>query len=342
MLVTGDTGFKGAWLSLLLHEMGATVVGVANSIPTAPSLFEDARLASLIEHHVADVRDRASLADVVVRTEPEIVFHLAAQSLVRASFTDPVGTWETNVLGTIHVLEACRRVPSVKAVVVATSDKCYENVGDGRPHREDDPLGGNDPYSSSKAAAEIAVGAWRSAFFGAGPVVATVRAGNVIGGGDWSPDRLVPDLVRAALGGLPLHVRNPTATRPWQDVMDCLAAYVMLAERVLVDPTAARAWNVGPPAGNVHDVALLVRRLVALWPGTISWKVDAAVHPPEAPLLALDSTAARRQLGWAPKLSLDESLVRLVDWYSRRAAGENALELTLEQIRSFSSADPQR
>jgi CDP-glucose 4,6-dehydratase len=233
-----------------------------------------------------------------------------------------------NVGGTVNLLEACRSTASVAAIVVVTSDKCYENRGDGRPHREGDPLGGHDPYSASKAAAEIVAASWRASYFADGPPMATVRAGNVIGSGDWPADRLVPDFVRAATGVAPLRIRNPAAVRPWQDVLDCLAGYLLVAERLRAgDNGASRAWNFGPSPEAARDVGSVVARLVELWPNTVAWRADDGPNPPEAPLLMLDSTDARTLLGWRPRSSLDESLADLVAWHVSHAAGEDVLPL---------------
>lgn len=337
VLITGHTGFKGAWLSLWLHVLGAEVVGLSDGVPTTPALFSAARLADLVDDRRVDVRNAGDVLAAVALAEPEVVFHLAAQSLVRLSLADPVGTWETNVMGTINVLEACRNT-ATRAVVVVTSDKCYQNTGDGHPHREADPLGGNDPYSSSKAAAELATAAWRASLLGDGPAVATVRAGNVIGGGDWAADRLVPDAIRAAVDGSVLRIRYPRAVRPWQDVLDCLEGYLMVAERLLEDRGVARPWNFGPPAGESLDVASVVERLDALWPTGLRWVVDDGPHPPEAPVLVLDAQEARQSLHWRPRQTVDQSLERLVLWYAGHASGADARELALQQLAPYLGA----
>ncbi|MCU1488176.1 MAG: CDP-glucose 4,6-dehydratase [Actinomycetia bacterium] len=337
--MTGHTGFKGAWLSLWLQSLGAEVVGFSDEVADGPSLFGDARVGDLVSDERGDVRDEVLVRQVVRHADPEVVFHLAAQSLVRRSYRQPVETWATNVLGTVNVLDACRTAPGVRALLVVTSDKCYEE-GDGGPHREGDPLGGPDPYSSSKAAAELATAAWRSSFLtDDGPAVASVRAGNVIGGGDWSEDRLVPDAVRAALAGEVLHLRNPDAVRPWQDVLDCLHAYLLVAERLLVDRSAARAWNVGPTDEACATVADVVGRLAGAWPGGFRWEAtpDAAA-PREAPRLELDASDAHRLLGWHPSRTLDESLVAIADWHVAQAGGADAQSLSLAQLEAFCRA----
>ena len=335
VLVTGHTGFKGSWLSLWLRELGADVVGVADGVPTTPSLYASAGVADLVHDVRADVTDQTAVRQAVVAAEPDVVFHLAAQSLVRRSYTDPVGTWRTNVDGTVAVLEAVRAAPSVRAVVVVTSDKCYRQPGPGRPYLEDDALGGDDPYSSSKAAAELATASWRRSFLDDGPPVATARAGNVLGGGDWAPDRLVPDTIRAASAGRPLVVRNPSYTRPWQDVLDCLHGYLLLAEALLAGEDVAEAWNFGPDPEAVQPVRAVVDGLARRWPGGFAHTTTPASGPHEASALLLDSSKARARLGWAPRRSLEDTLDHLVEWYVTEQRGDDVAALCLRHLRTF-------
>ncbi len=338
VLITGHTGFKGSWLSLWLHALGAEVTGFALAPPTRPSLFEQARIGDLITHVEGDVRDAAAVRAVVEATRPEAIFHLAAQPLVRASYDDPVGTYATNVMGTAHVLEAARQVPGVGAVVCVTSDKCYENREWVWPYRESDPMGGHDPYSSSKGAAELVIAAWRRSFFSeAGPLVASVRAGNVIGGGDWAEDRLIPDLVRAFEAGAAPLIRSPDAVRPWQHVLEALGGYLMIAERLLEgDSRFAEGWNFGPSDEDARPVSWIVERMRAAWgEGASNSLPDTGPRPHEAGLLRLDCSKARAALGWQPALRLEQALERVVAWHRAVAAGKDARRVTLAQIADY-------
>jgi CDP-glucose 4,6-dehydratase len=340
VLVTGHTGFKGSWLALWLEALGADVVGYANGVPTDPSLFELARVADGLTHVQGDVRDAGHLAAVVAEHRPEIVIHMAAQSLVRRSYSDPVGTFETNVLGTVNVLEAARAEPTVRAIVNVTSDKCYA-PGDGSPHAEDDPKGGNDPYSASKACAELAADAYRTAFLrDGGPALASARAGNVIGGGDWAPDRLMTDVMTAALERRTVTLRNPDAVRPWQHVLNPLEGYLLLAERLCSDREYARGWNFGPDTDDERPVRAVVDRLAERWGEGLTWARDEGDHPHETHVLRLDSTRAREELGWTPRWDLDRALASIVDWYRGYAAGESVRDVSLAQIHEFASAQP--
>jgi len=336
VLVTGHTGFKGAWLCLWLQSLGAHVYGASlGPMPTEPCLYDLARVAEGMAGSVAcDIRDPEAVSRAVARAAPQVVFHLAAQPLVRRSFKAPRETYETNVMGTLNVLEALRASPAVEAVVVVTSDKCYENREAPTPYREDDPLGGHDPYSSSKAAAELVTSAYRRSYFSgpAGPSVASARAGNVIGGGDWGEDRLVPDLVRAAVSQRNLSLRNPAAVRPWQHVLSPLSGYLVLAQALCGGPQFARAWNFGPDPADARTVEWVVRRMSSLWPGGVPWSVDEGPHPHEAGLLALDSSLARAELGWTPLLGLERGLAATVDWYRAWHDGEDLRELSLGQV----------
>jgi CDP-glucose 4,6-dehydratase len=342
VLVTGHTGFKGAWLSLWLQSLGAELTGLASGTPTSPSLYEQARVADGMAERRGDVRDAPAVSAALAESGAEIVLHLAAQPMVRRSLREPALTYEVNVMGTVNVLEAVRENPSqVRAAIVVTSDKCYENpTGSSRAFVEDDPLGGSDPYSSSKAAAELVAAAYRRSFFtGDGtPRLATARAGNVIGGGDRGEDRLLPDALRALEGGTPLLVRNPAAVRPWQHVLNPLAGYLLLAQALWEQPGAARPWNFGPPPGDARPVGWIVEHLAELWDGALQWHADDTPNPPEAPHLALDSSAAEAQLGWRPAWSLEEALPRIVDWHRRERAGEDMREHTLAQIASYAGA----
>ena len=322
MLVTGHTGFKGAWLALWLHALGARVTGFAAGPPTAPSLFEAARVGELVDDIRGDVRDAGAVRSACERARPELVFHLAAQAIVRAALDDPAGTYAVNVLGTAHVLEAARDA----AVVCVTSDKCYA-PGDG-PHVEGDPLGGRDPYSASKAAQELVAGAYRSSL---GVRVATARAGNVIGGGDWGRDRLLPDLARARESGAPVVLRHPDAVRPWQHVLDPLAGYLTLGERLRGASEWAAAWNFGP--ADAQPVRWVVDRVRERWP------LEVRVEPPadtvEAPALRLDASAARERLGWTPRLDACAAVAATVSWYDQVRAGSDARAVTLTQIEEL-------
>ena len=321
VLITGHTGFKGAWLALWLADLGAEVMGLSGPPPSDPALYEQARVREVCAREVvADVRDGAMVANALDEMRPEVVFHLAAQAIVRRSLADPTGTWETNVVGTANVLAA---LPAdVAAVVVVTSDKCYRDIESGRAMTEDDALGGKDPYSASKAAQELVVAAHRSTF---GGPLATARAGNVIGGGDWAADRLVPDVIRA--GDAEVVLRNPDAVRPWQHVLNPLSGYLLLGERLLAGDDVAEAWNFGPPAEDARTVREVVERLGARY--RVEQDPDAGK---ESVLLRLDSAKARERLGWTPGWDLDAGLAATRDWY----AGDGDVRArTVEQIRAY-------
>jgi len=376
VLLTGHTGFKGAWLSLWLQALGARVSGLAPGPPTRPSLYELARVGAGMEaQRAVDVRDAEGVLEALREERPEVVLHLAAQPMVRRSLRDPALTYAVNVLGTVNVLEAVRVEPGdVRAVVVVTSDKCYENPGDSRRFVEGDPLGGSDPYSSSKACAELVTAAYRRSFFAAAsdfaaddatataataatavtastvspPAdadageetgtrvrVATARAGNVIGGGDWGEDRLIGDIVRAVRAGETVKVRNPEAVRPWQHVLNPLSGYLRLAEELWRSPRAAQAWNFGPREGDARTVRWIVERLEALWQGAFAWEPDGGENPPEAGYLALDSGAAERGLGWLPEWDLAQALEQIVAWHEAERRGEDMREVSLAQIGRF-------
>lgn len=341
VLVTGHTGFKGSWLATWLHMLGAKVIGFALPPEGGPlSMFEATGLGSRIKSIEADVRNADAVAACLRDHSPEVVFHLAAQSLVRRSYADPITTFATNVLGTAHVLEASLRTPSVRSVVVVTSDKCYDNIESGKAFSESDPLGGADPYSASKACAELVTAAYRSSFArdgGTAPGIASARAGNVIGGGDWCEDRLVPDVMRALQAGSPLILRNPDSVRPWQHVLEPLRGYLLLAERLAGDRGEfGSSWNFGPRDDDAIPVRELVNRLAAAWPGK---RLDVRIEPAalhEAAVLRLDTTRARRHLGWKPALSIDEAVALTVSWYRDTSADRTSADgITLEQITAY-------
>lgn len=344
VLLTGHTGFKGAWLSVWLQSLGAEVTGFSDGIPTEPSLFRLAGVEAGLTHVLGDVRDRRAVAEAVRSAAPEVVIHMAAQPMVRRSFVDPHETYETNVMGTVNVLDAVRTVGSgtVRAVVNITSDKAYDNREQGRPFVEDDPMGGHDPYSNSKGCAELVADAFRRSYFsepGDGPRVASVRAGNVIGGGDWGEDRLVPDVMRAVSAGRPVPIRNPTAIRPWQHVLNPLSGYLVVAQELFREPTtAASGWNFGPAQDDAKPVSWIADRLSELWPDELAWEIDPGPHPHEAQFLSLDSTKAREQLGWRPRWALQRTLESIVEWHLGLRDGADPRALTLEQIRLFSAA----
>jgi CDP-glucose 4,6-dehydratase len=342
VFLTGDTGFIGGWLSLWLQSMKAEVFGFALAPPTEPNIFKRADVASGMLHTHGDVRELQPLTAALRAADPDIVFHLAAQPLVRESYQDPVGTYATNVMGTVHLLEAARQARSKPlAVIVVTSDKCYENTGQHHGYRESDPMGGHDPYSSSKGCSELVTWAYRRSFFatsGADLAIASVRAGNVLGGGDWGKDRLIPDAVKAFAKGQPLTIRNPSAVRPWQHVLDVLAGYLRLAELLCEKKRSDHcdAWNFGPDAASVVTVADLVDRLVKHWGGNASWVKDAGPHFHEMAYLSLDATKARNELGWRPRLVLDDALGWTVAWFKeeRRSSG-SMRDFTLGQIHKY-------
>jgi CDP-glucose 4,6-dehydratase len=345
VLITGHTGFKGGWLSLWLKHLGAVAHGVSLPPPTNPNLHETIRTFAFDRETVCDLRDFDATRAAVAKAAPELIFHLAAQPLVRQSYTEPLETLTTNTLGTAHVLEAVRRQRLPCAVVVITTDKCYENRGAGRAYAEGDPLGGHDLYSTSKAAAELVVDGWRRSFFAVderlGPV-ASARAGNVIGGGDYGMDRLVPDCVRALLAGRPVELRNPSATRPWQHVLDCLSGYLALGAQLAQggrDSPLASAFNFGPGAVVNPPVSALVEQILRRWPGR--WQsATVAGAPHEAQTLNLAIDKARSLLGWAPIWSFHEALDETISWYRERhmAGRQDMVEFSLAQIRSYAAA----
>lgn len=338
VLLTGHTGFKGSWLALWLSSLGARVSGYALEPDTTPSLFEQLNLHNEIDHCIGDIRDLAVLQRRVTQVRPDVVFHMAAQPLVRRAYAEPVLTWQTNVMGTVHLLDALRDADHSCAVVIVTTDKVYENREWLHAYRETDRLGGHDPYSSSKAACELAVDSWRNSFFRSdSPVrIATARAGNVIGGGDWAQDRIVPDLARALAAGRPLVLRNPDSVRPWQHVLDPLSGYMQLAERLFTsdDPQYQSAFNFGPDASGARTVRDLVDLAFTAWPGTVEAPPAGPAHH-EAQLLTLANTKAGTVLGWAPTWSFETTVWATVAWYRKANAGNDVRSLANADVNEF-------
>jgi CDP-glucose 4,6-dehydratase len=336
VLVTGHTGFKGAWLWLMLRGLGAEPHGFALPPDTDPNLFDLAGIGRTPEGAFGDIRDLAATRARLTAVAPEIVFHLAAQALVGRSHADPLGTFATNVTGTAHVLEAVRACPSVRAVVVVTSDKCYRDDGRGTAFREPDPLGGRDPYSASKAAAEIVAASWRASFLAPRVALATARAGNVIGGGDWAEGRLIPDCVRAFARGEAVVLRYPGARRPWQHVLEPLSGYLLLAEALLRDPDGfAEGWNFGPAPSDGDPVEAVVAAFAAAWGSTAGWARSGAAHPVETAALRIDPAKAEARLGWRARLQLPQALEWTAAWYRRVLTGEPASACCAEQIAAY-------
>ncbi|MDJ0942195.1 MAG: CDP-glucose 4,6-dehydratase [Kiloniellales bacterium] len=336
VLLTGHTGFKGAWLALWLESLGAEVTALALAPATEPNLFDVLSPWTKLDSLIGDIRAPEAASAALSRARPEVVFHLAAQSLVRPSYVDPIGTFATNVLGTVHLLDAVRRTPSVRVVVVVTSDKVYANDGRGQPFREGDPFGGGDPYSASKAAQEIATASYRTSFFQDGSAaIVSARAGNVIGGGDWATDRLVPDFVRAVGAGVSVAIRHPDATRPWQHVLDPLAGYLRYAERICAGDDPPKALNFGPDTADVRPVRWVVDRLVKRWGDGSGWRQDGTETPPEAAALMLDAGLAIRTLGWRPRLRLEQAIDWTVAWYRACEGGGDMRAYSLNEIQRY-------
>ncbi len=337
VLMTGHTGFKGSWLSLWLQTMGAELRGIALTPPTTPALFDVARVAQGMDHRVADIRDYETIRTLVADFKPEVVIHMAAQPLVRLSYQQPIETFATNVMGTVHVLEAARHVGSVRAIVNITTDKCYENREWPWGYREDEAMGGHDPYSSSKGCAELVSSAYRKSFLAdAGIAMATARAGNVIGGGDWALDRLVPDTLLALEKGQPVQIRNPLATRPWQHVLEPLTGYLTLAEKLYEHGQAfAEGWNFGPKDEDARPVQWIVEHLCQAWGQGASWQQQPGNHPHEANYLKLDISKAKQRLHWAPRWSLEQALEHITHWHRAWLDGQDMHALCLEQIHQY-------
>lgn len=336
VLVTGHTGFKGGWMSLWLARLGANVTGFALPPPTEPSLYEAAKIGRRVDTTLGDLRNAEAVNDAVARCRPDIVFHMAAQSLVRRSYRDPVETYATNVMGTVHVLEAVRRFGGTRVVVNITSDKCYENREMLWGYRETDPMGGFDPYSSSKGCAELVSAAYRRSYFESSHTrLISVRAGNVIGGGDWAEDRLIPDCMRALSSGETIIVRRPHSVRPWQHVLEPLAGYLSYAQALYEGKDLPPALNFGPWEADIQPVGEVVNTIVELWGNGARWQVQSDGGPHEAGLLTLDSTLARHTLGWRPNLRLGDALAFTVEWYRRFQAGEPMDAVTVQQIERY-------
>ena len=339
VLVTGHTGFKGSWLAFWLKSLGAEVCGFSLAPESSPNLFENLNLENEITSVIGDIRDMPAFEKTLQDFKPEIVLHLAAQSLVRKSYREPIETYTTNVIGTVNILDAIRRAEFVKAVVIVTTDKVYENKEWLWAYRENERLGGFDPYSNSKACAELAISAYRNSFFAdSKTLIASARAGNVIGGGDWSEDRLLPDVFRSLIFDQPLHIRNPQSIRPWQHVLEPLTGYLMLAEKLYNgEREFAESWNFGPSDEDSQSVGFILEKTREIWKGDVNWQIDNGEQPHEANLLKLDSTKAKLRLKWLPKLSLPEALKLTADWYQAFKAGENIAETTQKQIDFYNT-----
>ena len=339
VLLTGHTGFKGGWLSLWLQSMGVILRGIALEPPTEPALFSVGRIAEGMEHRIADIRDFAAVKAQIDEFQPEFVFHMAAQPLVRLSYTQPIETYATNVMGTVHVLEAARHAGSVKAIVNITTDKCYENREWVWSYRENEPMGGHDPYSNSKGCAELVSSAYRNSFLTAeGISLATVRSGNVIGGGDWAQDRLIPDILRALQDKQPVQIRNPLSIRPWQHVLEPLSGYLLIAEYLYTQgQTYAEGWNFGPRDDDSRSVQWIVEHLCKQWGADATWILQPGAHPHEANLLKLDISKARKRLQWAPRWSLEVALKNIIDWHQSWLSGQDMRAVCLKQISNFES-----
>lgn len=341
VFLTGHTGFKGSWLSLWLQSMGAELHGLALAPPTTPSLFEVAGVASGMASTIGDIRDYETVRSAMAAFKPDVVIHMAAQPLVRLSYSEPVATYATNVMGTVHVLEAARHVGTVRAVVNVTTDKCYENKEWVWGYREDEPMGGHDPYSNSKGCSELVTSAYRRSFFQASAIaLASARAGNVIGGGDWALDRLVPDTLKAFEKQQPVVIRNPHATRPWQHVLEPLSGYLVLAENLYSErgQEFAEGWNFGPHDDDARPVQWIVEHLVKSWGNGASWQVDGGEHPHEANYLKLDISKAKARMGWTPSWQLGTALEKITAWHSAWLAGQNMQQVCHRQIDEYNQS----
>ena len=340
VLVTGHTGFKGSWLTEWLLDLGAQVCGIALEPATSPSLFKVLELEKRIEHHIIDIRELSSIKTCIDNFQPEVVFHLAAQPLVRLSYEEPAATWETNVMGTVNVLETIRNCSSVKSCVIVTTDKCYENKEWCWGYREIDPVGGHDPYSASKGAAEIVVSSYRRSFMSEKSTcsLASARAGNVIGGGDWSSDRIVVDFVKSIQDDRPVCLRNPNATRPWQHVLEPLSGYLLLGANLLEGGSCDEAWNFGPPDSSVVPVIDLAKRLVSEWGKGSVETIGNNGQPHEAGLLKLDCSKAKSKLNWSSVWGIDDTVKETVKWYSSFYENQEMVAITQRQIMSYQKA----
>lgn len=349
VLITGHTGFKGSWLSIWLKHLGANVIGYALKPPTNPSLFELCNLKTWLTHIEGDVRDFNHLKETITKYKPEIIFHMAAQSLVRRSYLDPVETYSTNIMGTVYLLEAIRHAGGVKAVINVTSDKCYENKEWVWGYRECDPMGGYDPYSSSKGCAELITNAYLKSYFNSenynehSVSLCTVRAGNVIGGGDWADDRLIPDCIKAMITNKPIRIRYPDAVRPWQHVLEPLYGYLLLAQCLYQDGSAfAGGWNFGPNHEDVKPVRWVVDHIVQMWGNDACWEVVQDDHPHEANCLKLDCSKAKSKIGWYPQWNLETALEKTVEWYKAYCNKEDMFQMTKDQIKLYETYIPRK
>jgi CDP-glucose 4,6-dehydratase len=338
VFLTGHTGFKGSWMSLLLQHLGAKVKGYSLSPNTNPSLFKIASVSDEMISEIGDIRDLSSLKNSISLFEPEVVIHMAAQPLVRKSYSDPIETYSTNVMGTLNLLESCRFSKSVKYIVVITTDKCYENKEWDWGYRENEPMGGYDPYSSSKGCCELLVSSYRRSYFNElnKPFLATVRAGNVIGGGDWSEDRLIPDILKSFQNSNNTIIRNPNAIRPWQHVLEPLCAYLLLIQKMSINGKEfSEAWNFGPNDNDCKSVKWIVEKIIQFWGDNLNWNLDENFNPHEAKFLKLDISKAKNRLGWYPKLDLESSLKNIVSWHKSWIEGENMKYKTKEEIINY-------
>ena len=342
VLITGHTGFKGSWLCLLLNQLGADVYGYALDPPTNPSLFKEAAIDQFMTSYIGDIRDFDQLLLVIQKVQPEVIIHMAAQPLVRASYKDPIETYSTNVMGTVNLFEAIRQTPGIKAVVNVTTDKCYENREWHWGYRENEPMGGFDPYSNSKGCSELVTASFRNSFFNPkdyhkhGVAIASARAGNVIGGGDWAEDRLIPDFIRAITKGEQLLIRNPYAIRPWQHVLEPLNGYLSLAAKLLEDgPNFAQAWNFGPDDSDVQNVEWITKNLCEMWGDNANYHIDNNPQPHEANYLKLDCSKVKAELEWTPKWHISTALKSIVDWNKAYLKGDDIRKVTIAQIEQY-------
>lgn len=335
VFITGHTGFKGSWLALMLSSLGAELKGYALRPPTSPSLFAEADVGKIMDYQIGDIRDLEALRNSITTFDPEILIHMAAQPLVRYSYDMPIETYEVNVIGTVNILESARGCSNLKAIINITTDKCYENDNRTHGYKESDPMGGHDPYSSSKGCAELVTSAYRRSFFqDKGIAVASVRSGNVIGGGDWADDRLIPDILRSFENGKPVVIRNLRATRPWQHVLEPLSAYLVLAQKLYDNNEYAEGWNFGPNEKDVKSVGWILDKMTAMWDNS-SWKIDQNLNPHEADYLKLDISKAKFKLGWSPTWDLSYTLEKIVDWHKAWLNNEDIRGVCLAEIEEY-------